>query len=92
MWSNIHKVVGVFPGQQVNSIWDGNFLCMFKCSQYSPSYEMNHCGIGSQRPIPVWIGEVTFTKLLVSYWTGYIENMIQKFALHDRLVLSFTSG
>jgi len=51
---------------------------------------MNNCSISSQHDICIWIGDVTFTNLLVSCWTAYLLNMKLKLSLHDQLILVFT--
>jgi len=52
---------------------------------------MNDCSISSQPDIHRWTGEVTFTKLFISYWITYILNIIQKLSLLDALILVLTS-
>jgi len=50
---------------------------------------MNDCSIGFQKYISMYIGELIFTALSVSYWPAYIQNMILKFSLHNALTLVF---
>jgi len=50
----------------------------------------DECGISSQWDIRIWIGDVTFTMLLVSQWTAWIYYKTLKFTLHDPLILVST--
>jgi hypothetical protein len=65
-------------------------LAIINCYKYWHCNHMNEFSLSSEQHIHIWIGGITFTKLLVC-WLGIIYiTYDNELSLHDWLILVYT--